>query len=286
VFDIEALSCVNAARNAPARCAGGRAEVRRICARGPARVRGLRQRRKHRPRSRVVRAMQSALRMTTASKTDSDLQKSVIEALASDPTVDEASIGVSVHHGVVTLNGAVASWTQKRAAEDAAHQVAGVLDVANDIEIKPPWSARKTDADIAEAVRHALQADGFAAERRIQSTVTDAGHVTLAGAVATLQQRDDAERLVASLDGVRLVTNQLVVEGPRTRPDDLRSSIKEALERHVAREADRIAIEIDGQSVVLSGRVASWRERQAVIGAAKGTPGVQRIEDRLVIATS
>ena len=122
-------------------------------------------------------------------------------------------------------------------------------------------------------------------ERRIQSTVCDAGHVTLTGAVTTLQQRDDAERVVASLDGVRLVTNQITIEAPAVAPGELRSSIKAALERHVAREADRIAIDVEGHTVVLSGSVASWRERQAVIGAAKGTPGVQRIEDRLQIAS-
>jgi osmotically-inducible protein OsmY len=223
--------------------------------------------------------------MTTAPRTDSDLQDSVIQALALDPRVDEAAIGVSVRHGVVTLNGVVGSWTEKHAAGDAAHGVTGALDVANDIEIRPSWIARRSEADIAEAVRHALEGDASVAQRAILSTVCDAGHVTLTGAVATLQQRDDAERVVANLDGVRLVTNQIAVDAPGVAPGQLRSSIRAALERHVAREADRIAIDVEGQTVVLSGRVASWSERQAVIGAARGTPGVQRIEDRLVIAS-
>jgi osmotically-inducible protein OsmY len=223
--------------------------------------------------------------MTNARRTDSDLQNSVIQALALDPRVDEAAIGVSVRHGVVTLNGVVGSWTEKHAAGDAAHGVTGALDVANDIEIRPSWIARRSEADIAEAVRHALEGDASVAQRAILSTVCDAGHVTLTGAVATLQQRDDAERVVANLDGVRLVTNQITVDAPGVAPGELRSSIRAALERHVAREADRIAIDVEGQTVVLSGRVASWRERQAVIGAARGTPGVQRIEDRLVIAS-
>lgn len=228
--------------------------------------------------------MQAALRMTTA-RTDSELQKSVIQELAWDHRIDETAIGVSLHRGVVTLNGVVGSWAEKHAAEDAAHRVAGVLDVANDIEIRPAWSTRRSDADIAEAVRHALEWDAFVPERRIQSTVSDGGHVTLTGAVATLQERDDAERVIANLDGVRLVTNLIAIDAPRVAPGELRSSIRAALERHVAREADRIAIDIADHTVVLSGTVASWRERQAVIGAAKGTPGVQRIEDHLQIAS-
>ena len=223
--------------------------------------------------------------MTIAKKTDSELQRSVLDELAWDPRVDEAAIGVSVQRGVVTLHGVVGCWATKQAAAEAAHGVAGILDVANDIEIKPPWIAPRSDGDIAEAVRHALDWDAFVPARRIRSTVCDDGHVTLTGAVATLQQRDDAERVVANLDAVRLVTNQITVDAPVVAPGELRGSIRAALERHVAREADRIAVDVDGHTVVLSGSVASWRERQAVIGAAKGTPGVQRIEDRLHIAS-
>jgi osmotically-inducible protein OsmY len=224
--------------------------------------------------------MHPALRMTIS---DSELQKSVLHELAWDTRVDETAIGVSVHHGVVTLNGIVASWAEKHAAEEAAHRVTRVLDVANDIEIKPTWSAKRSDADVAEAVRHALEWDVFVPQRQIQSTVSDRGHVTLSGTVTTLRQRDDAERAVRNLEGVRLVTNQITIEAPHVAAIALRSSIRQALERHVAREANRIVVVIDGDTVVLSGNIASWSERQAVIGAAKGTPGVRRIDDQLQI---
>jgi osmotically-inducible protein OsmY len=215
--------------------------------------------------------------------TDADLQKSVMNELAWDTRVDESAIGVSVRHGVVTLNGVVGSWAEKHAAEEAAHRVASVRDVANDIEIKLSGSTRRSDADIAEAVRRALEWDVFVPHRQIESTVSDGGHVTLSGTVATLRQRDDAERVVSRLEGVRIVTNQIAIEPPKVAAAELRSSIKEALERHIAREADRIAIDIHDNTVVLSGRVASWSERRAVVGAAKGTPGVVRIEDQLRI---
>jgi osmotically-inducible protein OsmY len=216
-------------------------------------------------------------------KTDSDLQKSVLQELAWDTRVDEAAIGVSVHHGIVTLNGVVGSWAEKHAAEEAAHRIAGVLDVANEIEIKPSWSTKHSDTEIAEAVRHALEWDVFVPQRQIRSTVCDNGHVVLSGTVSTLRQRDEAERVVRNLEGVRLVTNQIAIEAPKVAASALRTSIKHALERHVDREADRIGVEVQGDTVVLSGSIASWGERLAVIGAAKGTPGVRRIEDQLHI---
>lgn len=214
---------------------------------------------------------------------DSELQTRVMNELAWDTHVDETAIGVSVHHGVVTLNGTVESWAQKHVAEAAVLRVAGVLDVANDIAIKPNWSSAPGDADIAEAVRNALAWNVFIPQRQIQSTVTDNGHVTLTGTVSTLRQRDDAERAVCDLEGVRFVSNELVVDPPKVATGELRSAIKEALERHIARAADRIEIEIAGDTVALTGAVGSWPERIAVIGAAKGTPGVKRIDDHLWI---
>ena len=47
------------------------------------------------------------------------------------------------------------------AAQDAAHRVAGVLDVANDLEVRWPGAFARTDTDIAHAVRHALEWDVF-----------------------------------------------------------------------------------------------------------------------------
>lgn len=216
-------------------------------------------------------------------KTDSELQTDVTHELAWDIHIDETAIGVSVHRGVVTLDGVVECWADKHAAEEAAHRVAGVLDVANQIQIKPSWSATRTDADVAEAVRAALTCNHRLPDRLIRSTVTDGGAVTLTGSVQTLAQRDDAERTVRVVAGVRYVFNEIAVEGPSVAESALHQTIKHALERHVAREAERITVDVQGDTVVLSGHVASWRERRAVLGAAKGTPGVRRIRDQLRI---
>jgi osmotically-inducible protein OsmY len=155
-------------------------------------------------------------------KSDSDLQKSVMHEFAWDTRLDATAIGVSAHHGIVTLFGVVGSWAEKHAAEVAAHRVAGVLDVANDLDIKLSWSTKRSDADIAEAVRRALEWDVFIPQRQIRSTVSDGGHVALSGTVGTLAQRDDAERAVRNLEGVRLVTNQLAIEVPKIAASELR----------------------------------------------------------------
>ena len=68
-------------------------------------------------------------------KTDSEIQQGVLRELKWDTRVEETEVGVGVNRGVVTLTGTVSSWAKKMAAQEAAHRVAGVLDVANDIQV-------------------------------------------------------------------------------------------------------------------------------------------------------
>jgi osmotically-inducible protein OsmY len=215
-------------------------------------------------------------------RTDSEIQQDVLRELKWDTRVEETDVGVQVDEGVVTLSGTVSSWGKRFAAEDAAHRVRGVLDVANDIAVKLPGTPGRTDTEIAKAVRNALEWDVFVPEDRVQSTVS-AGVVTLKGDVESWAQRDDAERAVRNLSGVRGVTNRLEVKPPKVAAAEVQKYIVDALERQALREAKRITLDVRDGRVTLSGSVRSWAEREAVVGAAKGTPGVRTVQDQLHI---
>ena len=144
-------------------------------------------------------------------KTDAQVHHDVLEELKWDSRVDETEVGVEVDKGVVTLTGTVTSWAKRMAAEEAARRVIGVLDVANDIKVKIPGGLSRTDTEIAQAVRHALQWDVFVPEEQISSTVSD-GWVTLDGTVERWSQRNDAERAVRNLTGVKGVANRIAVK--------------------------------------------------------------------------
>jgi osmotically-inducible protein OsmY len=61
----------------------------------------------------------------------------------------------------------------------------------------------------------------------------------------------------------------------------VRHAIEEAFQRHVAREARRITIEVQDGRVTLSGSLRSVAEREAAVEAVRGTPGVREIADHL-----
>jgi osmotically-inducible protein OsmY len=217
-----------------------------------------------------------------AMKTDREIQQDVFREFRWDSRVDQTEVGVEVGRGVVTLTGTVDSYAKKLAAREAAHRVIGVLDVADDIQVKSPGSAERTDTEVAHAVRHALEWDAFVPDQKFRSTVTE-GFVTLEGEVATLREKEDAEAAIRNLTGVRGVGNRLLVAAVKADPVKLKESIEEALERRAEREAERIRVRVEDGTVTLEGKVRTWPEKQAILGAVSHAPGVRSVRDKLAV---
>lgn len=89
--------------------------------------------------------------MAISTRTDEEIQADVLEELKWDTRVRPNEVGVAVKDGIVTLTGWVDSYLKKIAAEEAAHRVRGVKAVANDIEVRLPGSAERTDADLGRS---------------------------------------------------------------------------------------------------------------------------------------
>jgi osmotically-inducible protein OsmY len=213
-------------------------------------------------------------------KSDTQIHHDVLEELKWDSRVDETEVGLQVAGGVVTLTGTVTSWAKRVAAQEAARRVIGVLDVANDIKVKVPGGLARSDTEIAQAVRRALEWDVFVPDKEITSTVTD-GWVTLEGTVERWSERDDAERAVRNLTGVQSVVNKITVKPAKLVTGDVRTAIEQALERRAEREARHIGVDVRNGTVTLTGPVHSWAERKSVVAAARFTPGVRAVEDHL-----
>ena len=216
-------------------------------------------------------------------KSDAQLKRDVREELEWDTRVDARGINVEVNNGVVTLAGNVSSYAAFVAAQKAAHRVAGVKDVANDLQVEIPEAQSRTDTAIAEAVRQALAWDALVPEEQITSTVTH-GWVTLEGSVESLHEREDAGRAVRRLAGIKGVHNHIVVYPPKADAKDVCKAIQEALERCAKVEAEHISVKVSENTVTLSGRVSSQKERRAILETVSHSPGVKTINDQLCIS--
>jgi len=217
----------------------------------------------------------------TTTRTDEQIQLDVLQEMKWDARVQPNEIGVAVKDGVVTLTGWVDSYVKKWAAERAAQRVRGVKAIANDIELHLPTAAERTDTDIAAAAARALTWDAFVPEDKVSVTVSN-GWVTLKGEVDWEYQRRAAERAVRNLSGVRGVTN-LITLRPRIKPspDELKQRIQDALIRNAQIDAERISVDIAGDTVIVT--VRSWAEKQEAARVAWSAPGVRSVENNITV---
>jgi osmotically-inducible protein OsmY len=212
---------------------------------------------------------------------DRRLQEQVLTALERELGVDAAQVGVSARDGVVTLHGLVPTFRQKWLAERAARRLREVRAVANDLEVVR-LDAPANDALIAQAVADAIDWDDAVPTGRVKATVRH-GWVTLTGTATWQFQRAAAERAAARVAGVKGVSNSIVVESEISVPE-LHARIEAAFRQAAEIDAHAVAVEAHAGTVVLSGIVHSANERAAAERAVLATPGVARVDDRLVVA--
>lgn len=215
-------------------------------------------------------------------RSDADIKRDVEEELRFDPHVNPTDIAVAVKNGVVALTGFVHSYGEKYEAERVVKRVAGVVGVANDLEVRLPAVDERPDPEIARDAVSAIKEHLPVSSERIKVVVKN-GWITLEGETEWNYQRQTAESAVRWIKGVRGVSNQIQVK-PRVAPTDIKRKIEEAFRRSAEIDASRVTVEASGSEIVLKGTVRSWAERQEAERAAWAAPGVTKVDNRLVIA--
>ena len=170
---------------------------------------------------------------------------------------------------------------------------------------------RAADVRLAQAVRTQLDAsaDTKGASSRVEIEAKD-GTVTLTGTVDTVRDKATVEQVVARVDGVKNVVNQVNVNmavlpvpdepfeeravraeaashgeriGPSSEDARIYHAIRRQLVKHESTPKRAIFVDVQDGDVTLRGTIFTVAARDEAIAASRNVEGVRAVYDRLVI---
>ena len=140
---------------------------------------------------------------------DLEIKTLVIDQLGRTPELKDKQIKVQVSKRIVTLDGAVDTPVQKRAAEQIALQAPGVQGLAGQLTVaNAAATPESADDKLARRVEFELYSTRALPVQSVQVRSQD-GTVILTGPVTSRAEKLLAERVSQSVDGVKRVVNNL-----------------------------------------------------------------------------
>lgn len=211
-----------------------------------------------------------------------DIREAVEEELGGVGLLDASGITVMNVNGNVALQGTVPSYPQYLQAAETARHVAGVTGVRNHLEVVLSPGEHRNDALLSTAANDAIAASS-AVPDGVVATAKD-GNLTLTGSVKYGGQRAAAESAVSGLTGVRGVKDEIILVFD-VDAEEVNRLIGEALHSRTQPPDDSSVVAIaSGNTVMLSGRVRTQAQRDAVIDAAwRGHAVMAVIDDALQV---
>lgn len=205
-------------------------------------------------------------------------------------------VSASASDGVVTLKGTVQDHDQKALAEDTVSNLPGVVSVVDKIKVESEPSEH-SDAWIAMKIRGELLVHSNVSATATKVDVSN-GVVLLTGTVDNSAQKDLTEAYAKGIDGVRSITNDLVVKDNNSNSNDnmstsstgekmddasITSQVKYQLLTHSSTSAIKTKVTTTDGVVMISGDANSDAEKDLVSKFASSIRGVKSVDNEMVV---
>jgi osmotically-inducible protein OsmY len=215
---------------------------------------------------------------------NTELARHILSEFAFEPSVKIRDIGVVVKAGVATLTGHAANDAEKSNAVSTARRMAGLLRIADHIQVTLPKPLLRTDSELANAATNQVAWSAIIPNGKTQITVSQ-GWITLKGEVDWRYQKNAAEQAVQHLAGVRGVKNLMTIK-PQASRADVKSAIKNAFAGQDLVDSEKIEVDLVGHEVLLSGSVRNSVERDEAERVAWAAQGVLSVNNQLKVEWS
>ena len=226
---------------------------------------------------------------SSSSDTDHKIEESATSSY-NFKTVLNDKVSIESTEGAVTLTGTVQDNDAKELAEDTVNNIPGVVSVKNDIMIKSDYPEH-SDEWVALKIRSLLLVKGNVSATSTTVAVLD-GVATLGGTANTSAQKELTEIYTKEVQGVKSVTNNIVVNDKPSMGDtasvtiddaSITSQVKFALLSHKATSALSTKVTTTDGAVVITGEAGSSAEEALVTKLAQDVRGAKSVTNNMTI---
>lgn len=214
-------------------------------------------------------------------KSDAQLETEIHSALNMCPFLRTDDLSIGVKDGVVSLNGQVHSLKEKWAAEEAVWSVIGVRGMAVHLDVTLLNIHEISDTELARHVVALIDMIQHAHPYSIEVKV-ESGEITLNGYVDWNYQIKHLLGLLKEMRGIKDIHCNLSIRSGM-QAKNVKSKLEAAISRHLHLSSSTINIGVNDGQITLSGYVTSRAYREAIVDLAWAIPGVNRVENHLVI---
>lgn len=214
-------------------------------------------------------------------RADEQIRADVQRELARDAQLTDIPIRVSVEHGIVQLEGEVPYLFHREHAAEETRLVNGVRAVDNRIVVvsQQPLAelvAPPTAEQLRAALLDELKADPRVTASQVDVAVTD-NRVSLVGVVASMFEREVAERIARSVFGVTRVDNQLTVNALHRSDEKIRSDVVFNLKSDSWLGGQALTVTVREGIVTVSGETDDFNSKLRATRLAARVNGVRSI---------
>jgi len=207
-----------------------------------------------------------------------ELQNDVLHAIKWEPLLRHEIIGVLAEDGVVTLSGNVDSLKKKHEVEEIAKGVVGVKAVVEKIDVKLDDGNINDDNTIAVEILRVLKWNLNITNQKVK---VENGWVTIEGELLWNNQKESAKYAVASVLGVKGVTNNITIVSDQSEIE--KQDIEYALARNWAINEQGVKVNVSGNQVTLTGVVHSLYQKEQAEKISWNAQGVKSVVNELHI---
>lgn len=203
---------------------------------------------------------------------DAGVRERIEARLGKAGLAERGQIDVEVTDGVAVLSGFTTTVAAQRQAERAARKETKTVD--NRVRVVP---AAREDADISDAVADAVLGYVHYGVFDSVGVGVENGVVTLQGSVRQPYGKQEIERRVATLEGVRQIRNEIRVQPVSSFDDRLRLQLYRQIygsglfQRYGSLVNPPVHIVVENGNITLTGVVNSRVEKVTLESIARGT---------------